>query len=71
MTSLAVGTFPGFLAAVCGSVALSTLSAGVFSVPVVFGGVPKLLALVALDGLLLGSVFFAAVPYSFKVEAMF
>ena len=67
VASLTVGALPGFFAAVCGPVAISTLSAGVFAVS---GWVSELLTLVTLDGFLLGSVFLAVVPYTFEWEAM-
>ena len=70
MASLAVGAPPGFLAAVRGSVAASTFSAGVFGVSAVLGCMPELLALVALDWFLLRPVFLAVVPNSFKREAI-
>ena len=50
---------------------LATLPASVLGVPAFFGSVAELLASVALDRFLIGSVFHAAVFHSFEGEAMF
>ena len=70
MAYLAVGSLPVLLAALSGPVSIKTLPAGVLGVPAFFGSMVKILASLALDRFLQGSVFLAAVFHS-NGEAIF
>ena len=65
VASVAAGAFPVLVAAFGGPVSLATLPAGVLGVPALFGSVAELLACVALDRFLMGSVFLTAGSHSF------